>query len=152
MERRRDDGYFVSDEKELLDVGRIHRWLSEECYWALGRSLEQVHVSIQHSLVVGCYRDDRIQVGLARWVTDESTFAWLCDVFIDGQFRGLGLGEFMVKAALEHPVVDGLGIRLLATRDAHGLYERFGFDETDPHRFLELRGSIARESAPRSER
>jgi ribosomal protein S18 acetylase RimI-like enzyme len=54
--------------------------------------------------------------------------------------RGLGLGEFMVKAAMEHPVVSGLNIRLLATRDAHGLYERFGFRETDPHRFMELRG------------
>jgi GNAT superfamily N-acetyltransferase len=72
-------------------------------------------------------------------VSDGATFAWLCDVFIAETHRGLGLGEFMVKAAIEHPDVDGLGIRLLATRDAHGLYERFGFTETDPHRFMELR-------------
>ena len=142
MERKRDDGYFVSDDKDLLDVVRIHQWLSEECYWALGRSFEQVEVSIQQSIVVGCFRGDGTQVGLARWVTDASTFAWLCDVFIDEHSRGLGLGEFMVDAAIEHPVVAGLRMRLLATRDAHGLYERFGFEETAPHRFMELRGEV----------
>ncbi|HWD95920.1 MAG TPA: GNAT family N-acetyltransferase [Acidimicrobiales bacterium] len=139
MERTRDDGFFVSDDQQRLDVERIHRWLSEECYWSLGRTFDQVERSMRCSIVVGCYEPGGEQVGLARWVSDEATFAWLCDVFIAETHRGLGLGEFMVKAAIEHPDVDGLGIRLLATRDAHGLYERFGFTETDPHRFMELR-------------
>lgn len=94
---------------------------------------------MRNSIVVGCYNGDGEQVGLARWVSDEATFAWLCDVFITDDHRGRGLGEFMVKAAMEHPDVDGLRMRLLATRDAHGLYQRFGFLETDPHRFMELR-------------
>jgi GNAT superfamily N-acetyltransferase len=139
MERVRDDGYVVSDDQARLDVPQIHRWLSEEGYWSLGRTYEQVETSMRRSIVVGCYEPEGSQVGLARWVTDEATFAWLCDVFIDVKSRGLGLGEFMVKAAIEHPGVDGLRIRLLATRDAHGLYARFGFNEVDPHRFMELR-------------
>jgi GNAT superfamily N-acetyltransferase len=139
MERTRDDGYVVSDDQARLDIERIHRWLSEECYWSLGRTFDQVERSMRHSIVVGCYHADGEQVGLARWVSDEATFAWLCDVFVVESHRGRGLGEFMVKAAMEHPVVSGLHIRLLATRDGHGLYERFGFQETDPHRFMELR-------------
>lgn len=138
MERVRDDGYVVSDDQDRLDVAQIHRWLSEECYWSLGRTFDQVERSLRRSIVIGCYLPDGAQVGLARWVTDEATFAWLCDVFIDESHRGLGLGEFMVGAAMSHPVVDGLHLRLLATRDAHGLYQRFGFTETDPHRFMEL--------------
>jgi GNAT superfamily N-acetyltransferase len=94
---------------------------------------------MRRSIVVGCYGSDEEQVGLARWVSDEATFAWLCDVFIAEAHRGLGLGEFMVKAAIEHPVVSELNIRLLATRHAHGLYQRFGFRDSDPHRFMELR-------------
>ncbi|MGA7834335.1 MAG: GNAT family N-acetyltransferase [Acidimicrobiales bacterium] len=140
MERAREDGYFVSDDKSRLDVARIHQRLSQECYWSLGRTRERVEVSLEHSIVVGCFGADGTQVGLARWVTDDATFAWLCDVFIVEDHRGLGIGEFMVRAAMEHPAVTGLGIRLLATRDAHGLYQRFGFKETDPHRFMELRG------------
>jgi GNAT superfamily N-acetyltransferase len=139
MERVREDGYVVSDDQERLDLVRIHRWLSEECYWSLGRSFDQVERSMRHSIVVGCYSPEGTQVGLARWVSDEATFAWLCDVFIEQGHRGLGLGEYMVKAAIEHPVVDGLRIRLLATRDAHGLYENFGFTAVDSHRFMELR-------------
>ncbi len=94
---------------------------------------------MRNSIVVGCYCPEGTQVGLARWVSDEATFAWLCDVFIDESHRGLGLGAFMVNAAMEHPAVNGLRIRLLATRDAHGLYEQFGFNEVDPHRFMEHR-------------
>ncbi len=139
MERVRDDGYFVSDDQNRLDPTQIHHWLSEECYWSLGRTREQVETSLRHSIVVGCFSADGTQVGLARWVTDEATFAWLCDVFIEAEHRGLGLGEFMVRAALEHPAVEGLRIRLLATRDAHGLYQRFGFADVDAHRFMELR-------------
>ena len=139
MERVREDGYFVSDDQSRLDIARVHQWLSEECYWSLGRTRERVEVSFQHSIVAGCYAADGTQVGLARWVTDYATFAWLCDVFIVEDHRGLGLGEFMVRAAMEHPAVVGVRIRLLATRDAHGLYQRFGFKETDPHRFMELR-------------
>jgi GNAT superfamily N-acetyltransferase len=138
MERRRSDGYLVSDDRELVDVGAVHRWLSEESYWAAGRPLEIVERSISGSVALGCYAPDGSQVGVCRWVTDSATFAWLCDVFVDRSVRGLGLGVFMVGAAMDHPAVQGLRLLLLGTRDAHSLYSRFGF--SSPTRsFMERR-------------
>lgn len=127
MESRRDDGYWVSDNPDYLDPDRIHRWLSEESYWAQGRSLELVKRSIRESIVIGCYTPEGTQVGLCRWVTDSATFAWLCDVFVDAGHRGDGLGVFLVQSAMDHPAVQGIRLLLLGTRDAHGLYQRFGF-------------------------
>ena len=127
MESRRDDGYWVSDNPNHLDPDRIHKWLSQESYWAEGRSLELVKRSIRESIVIGCYAPDGTQVGLCRWVTDSATFAWLCDVFVDAGHRGDGLGVFLVQSAMDHPEVQGIRLLLLGTRDAHGLYKRFGF-------------------------
>jgi GNAT superfamily N-acetyltransferase len=127
VESRRDDGYWVSDNPDYLDPDRIHRWLSEESYWAQGRSLELVKRSIRESIVIGCYTPEGTQVGLCRWVTDSATFAWLCDVFVDAGHRGDGLGVFLVQSAMDHPAVQGIRLLLLGTRDAHGLYQRFGF-------------------------
>jgi GNAT superfamily N-acetyltransferase len=92
---RRDGtgGYWASDDKHLIDVARVHGWLSREAYWAKGRSIAVVASSIEHSLVVGLYAPDGAQVGFARVVTDRSTFGWLCDVFVDPAHRGLGLGS-----------------------------------------------------------
>lgn len=127
MESRRDDGYWVSDDQHNLDLDRIHRWLSEESYWAEGRSLDVVRRSVQSSITLGCFAPDGTQVGVCRWVTDSATFAWLCDVFVDADHRGHGLGVFLVRSAMEHPSVQGIRLLLLGTRDAHGLYQRFGF-------------------------
>jgi GNAT superfamily N-acetyltransferase len=140
MNRVRDDGFVVDDDKDRLDVARIHQWLSEEAYWALGRSLEQVLTSISNSVVLGCFAPNGNQVGIARWVTDGATFGWLCDVFVESEFRGRGLGTFLVQSAVDHPQVDGLRTLLLATRDAHDLYQRFGFVVTsEPRRWMERR-------------
>ena len=127
MQWRRDDGHFVSDDRDLVDVERIHEWLSSESYWANGRSLEVVRRSIEGSIVLGCYAPDGMQVALCRWVTDSATFGWLCDVFVDADQRGQGLGVFLVESAMKHPAVQGLRLLLLGTRDAQGLYSRFGF-------------------------
>jgi GNAT superfamily N-acetyltransferase len=127
VESRRDDGYWVSDNPDPLDPDRIHGWLSQESYWAQGRSLELVKRSIRESIVIGCYAPDGAQVGLCRWVTDSATFAWLCDVFVDDRYRGGGLGVYLVQSAMDHPAVRGIRLLLLGTRDAHGLYQRFGF-------------------------
>jgi len=140
MNQLRDDGFAVSDDKERLDVTLMHRWLSEEAYWALGRSLDQVVTSIRNSIVLGCYAPDGGQVGMARWVTDGATFGWLCDVFVQSDFRGRGLGKFLVQAAIDHPGVDGVSLLLLATRNAHDLYHRVGFEVTsEPRRWMELK-------------
>jgi GNAT superfamily N-acetyltransferase len=127
MEWRRPDGYWVSDDPGLVDLDKVHRWLSAESYWAEGRPFEVVRRSVECSLTLGCYEPDGVQVGVCRWVTDGATFGWLCDVFVDTAHRGSGLGSFLVGSAVEHPQVRDLRLLLLATRDAHALYERFGF-------------------------
>ena len=134
------DGYWVSDDRDLVDVARVHLWLSTLSYWAEGRPYDVVARSIAESLVLGLYRPDDIQVGFCRWVTDYSTFAWLGDVFVDPEVRGGGLGKFLVQTATDHPAVRDVRLQLLGTRDAHGLYRRYGFESVrEPQRWMERR-------------
>lgn len=129
----------ISSDPDRLDVGVIHRWLSEKSYWARGRPMETVAQSIAHSLCFGVYLDGR-QVGFARVVTDRTTFAWLADVFILDEYRGRGYGKALVRAILDDPELQGLRRWLLATKDAHGLYAQYGFTPVAPDRFMERRG------------
>ena len=120
----------VSTDDRLLDVERIHRWLSEDAYWSRGRSLATVERSLRHSVNVGAYAetaDGLVQVGLLRIVTDRATFAWVCDVYVDPARRGEGIGRLLLAEA--ETVLSRLGVNraLLATADAHGLYADFGF-------------------------
>ena len=89
MEVRRDDGYEISTDKARLDVAYIHRYLSEESYWARGRTPDTVEKAIANSLCFGVFWGAE-QVGFARVVTDCATFGWLCDVFVDERHRGRG--------------------------------------------------------------
>jgi GNAT superfamily N-acetyltransferase len=137
------DGYFVSDDKALVDVARVHSWLSTQSYWAERRSYELVARSIQQSIALGLYRPDGDMAGVARWITDCSTFAWLCDVFVDAPERGHGRGSFLVASATSHPDVRDLALQILRTRDAHGLYRSFGFETSPfPERWMERRPSV----------
>jgi GNAT superfamily N-acetyltransferase len=134
------DGYWVSDDRALVDTTRVHRWLTDESYWAQGRSYELVVRSIRESLTLGLYGPDGEQVGVCRWVTDYATFAWLCDVFVAAEVRGRGLGVFLVGTAMGHGDVKDLRLQVLGTRDAHELYRRFGFETVaDPQRWMERR-------------
>ena len=117
--------YVISTDRSGLDVDLIHDFLSRSSYWAEGRSLDTVQKSLAHSLSFGMYRGAE-QVGYARVVTDYATFAWLCDVFILESHRGQGLGKWLVESVAAHPELQGPGIFLLATRDAHELYRRYG--------------------------
>jgi GNAT superfamily N-acetyltransferase len=131
------DGFVITTDKNRLDVQFIHEFLSNTSYWATSRSLEQVERSIDNSLNFGLFKDDR-QIGFARVVTDYATFAWLADVFIVDQYRGLGLGVWLIDVITSHPQLQGFRRWLLATRDAHELYRRFGFTEvTEPKRWME---------------
>lgn len=134
------NGYTISTDKDRLDLVRIHEYLSTKSYWALGRSFEDVQGSIEHSLCYGVYQDD-LQVGFARLVTDFTTFAWLCDVFILEGFRGIGLGKWLVSTVMAAPSFDRV-VFILATRDAHELYRRYaGFvDLPKPEGFMVRRG------------
>jgi GNAT superfamily N-acetyltransferase len=127
----------VSTDPGLLDVARIHRWLSEDAYWSLGRTRDVVERSIEHSLNFGAYADSGEQVGYARVVTDHATFAWLCDVYVDPSARGTGVGTALLDAVTAQLSPLGLSRTLLATADAHSLYERYGFKPlAHPARFM----------------
>jgi GNAT superfamily N-acetyltransferase len=134
----RQGDFLVSTDPGLLDLPLIHEFLSHRSYWAAGRPLEVVRRSLDNSLCFGLYEAKR-QVGFARVVTDQATFAWLCDVFVLETYRGRGLAKWLIGCVLSHPALQGLRRVLLATRDAYGLYERYGFTPlADPNRFLEI--------------
>ena len=136
QEWRRGD-YVISTERARLDVGVIHDYLSNSSYWAAGRSLESVRRSIENSVAFGLYKGER-QIGFARVITDYATFAWLADVFVLEEFRGQGLGKWLVEVILAHPQLQGFRRWVLATKDAHELYRRFGFAELKlPERWME---------------
>ncbi|WP_405909619.1 GNAT family N-acetyltransferase [Streptomyces sp. NBC_00828] len=122
------EGYEISADTARIDVDSVHRWLSTDAYWATGRSREKQERAIAGSLNFGVYDGTSgEQVAYARVVTDEATFAWLCDVYVDPSVRGKGLGTALVTAVRDH--LEPLGLRriLLATHDAHGVYEKLGF-------------------------
>jgi GNAT superfamily N-acetyltransferase len=120
----RRDGFLISTDRSKLDVGVIHQFLTQSSYWAKNRSLERVKRSIAGSLCFGVYDGER-QVGLARVVTDRATYGWLCDVFILESHRGRGLGKWLIECVTAHPDLQGM-LLMLATRDAHELYRRYG--------------------------
>jgi GNAT superfamily N-acetyltransferase len=127
----------ISDDKTRLDRPFIHRFLSQRSYWAMNVPIEVVDRSIEHSLCFGLYKAGR-QIGFARAVTDLATFVWLADVFIVEEERGSGYGKKLVAAIAAHPGLQGLRRMMLGTRDAHTLYQQFGFTELKyPERFME---------------
>lgn len=121
------DGYVIRTDLADMDLDLVHEWLSTDAYWSLGRTREAVTTAAEHSLNFGAFTGDGRQVAYARVVTDHANFAWLCDVYVDRDHRGRGLGTRLVAAATE--AVDALGVSrtLLATADAHGVYAGLGF-------------------------
>ena len=121
---------YISADRSKLDIGFIHEYLSNEAYWAKGRSLEDVKKSIENSLCFGIYdRNSEKQLGFARVATDYVVFAWIMDLFIDKKHRGLGYSKLLMDAMINHTElknVNGFGLR---TNDAHGLYSQFGFGQ-----------------------
>ena len=116
----------ISTDRTELDVPLIYRFLSEQSTWAVGISRALVDRAIENSLCFGGYVDGR-QVAFARVVTDYATFGNLVDMFVIPEYRGQGYSEEIMKAIMAHPSLKGLRRLTLATGDAHGLYEKFGF-------------------------
>ncbi|MCW5960896.1 MAG: GNAT family N-acetyltransferase [Pyrinomonadaceae bacterium] len=131
-------GEFVIDtDRERLQIDVIQKFLKEDSYWAQNRTLEQTVTAIENSVCFGVYRESE-QIGFARVVTDHSTFAYLGDVFVVQEFRGLGLSKWLMESILTTPELQGFRRWILATRDAHGLYEQFGFHKLKfPERWME---------------
>lgn len=117
--------YEISTDSVRLSVDVIHNFISTS-YWGTGRTREMTERSIQNSLCFGVYNGGK-QVGFARVVTDRAVIGYLCDVFVLPDHRGKGLGKALMNAVMDHPDLKDLPVFLLSTRDAHGLYERFGF-------------------------
>lgn len=124
QEEQRGD-FLLSFDKERLQLGVIEDFLTKQSYWATGRSLETIQRSIQNSVCIGIYHSGK-QVAFARLVTDQVTFAWLADVFVHTEYRGQGLGKWLVEAACKFSDQQGIMDMLLATRDAQQLYHRYG--------------------------
>jgi GNAT superfamily N-acetyltransferase len=130
-------GYRISADTETMDLDAIHAYLSVS-YWAQGIPRDMVARAIRGSLCFGLF-DDSGQVGFARVVTDRATFAYLCDVYVLDAHRGRGLASWLMESIIAHPDLHGLRRFVLATRDAHGLYERFGFVPlARPASFMEI--------------
>ncbi len=125
-EAQRDDGFLLSTNPALLNIEIIHQYLSRESYWALHIPLSVVQQSIEHSICFGLYTQDQ-QIGFARVITDQATFAYLADVFVLPEWRGKGLSKWMMAFITGHPQLQGLRSWMLVTTDAQGLYEQYGF-------------------------
>jgi len=132
--------YSLSSDPAALDVDAVHSMLSR-AYWCEGIPRETVAKAMAHSLAFSLWCEDapRRQVGIARWVTDRATFAYLCDVFLHEEHRGLGLGDWLVGQGLQHPDLQGLRRQVLFTADMHALYARHGFTPLKtPERGMEI--------------
>lgn len=119
------DDCCLSTDKSRLDFGVIHDFLAH-CYWSPGIPMDLVRKAADNSLVFGLYTNDH-QIGYARVVTDFARHAYLADVFVVPEHRGQGLGKWMIECVLSCPSLKDVPAIMLATRDAHGLYEPFGF-------------------------
>jgi len=135
-----DGGFTLSDDVQRFDLERAHRWIATESYWAEGIPFSTFAKACANSLVVGAYAADGTMAAMARVVTDRATFGWVCDVFVDTDHRGVGLGKLMMAYLKAHPDLQGLRRLHLATRDAHALYRKFGFkDLTSVETWMEIR-------------
>lgn len=126
------DGFFISDEKELLQIDVIAGFLSRS-YWANQRSMTVIQKSIEASVCFGVYHDSK-QIGFARIVTDHVTMYWLADVYVDEAYRGRSIGKKLIETITTSEDLRGL-VGILGTKDAHELYEQYGF-ERDTNRFM----------------
>jgi GNAT superfamily N-acetyltransferase len=134
-----NNGFLISTDKSKLDITFIHHYLSAASYWAKNIPLQYVQRSIEHSFCFGIYKNSE-QAGFARLITDYTTYAYLADVFIATPYRGMGLSKWMIEYITTNPEVQGLRRWMLATRDAHTLYEKFGFAAPDkPQNIMQRR-------------
>jgi len=132
------EGYEINDDKNQLQLSVVHRML-KGAYWCKGIPEGILAAAIEKSLCFGVYKTKE-QVGFARVITDHTTFAWLCDVIIDENHRGQNISKELMKVILKHPSLQGLRRICLATKDAHKLYEQFGFKVTEtPQSWMEIK-------------
>jgi GNAT superfamily N-acetyltransferase len=136
MRRELDGGYELDDDPDRVDVDAVFRFLNEEAYWVRGRTRETIERLVHGSTrVIAAYTPDGELVAFSRVISDASNMAWLGDVFVLEPHRGRGIGVELVREAVEDPRFRDC-LWYLNTRDAHELYERFGFERADPKRTM----------------
>jgi len=151
--------FLISSDPGKIDIGMVHRYLAYESYWASDITREMVERFLKYSLCYGVYSratvaqgvllgqqhhamGSDIQIGFARVISDFTTFAYLADVFILASYRGQGLGKWLLSCILAHDELKELRKWTLNTKDAHGLYKRFGFQVTpDPQTHMTWRSA-----------
>jgi GNAT superfamily N-acetyltransferase len=140
MEQKRiidNEEYLISTDRSKIDPEIVHRFLSQDSYWAQNIPMSTVQRSIAGALCYGVYVKDA-QIGFARVITDFSTVGYLSDVFILKEYRGKGLSKWLVETILADPELQGFRRWILVTADAHTLYEKFGFETlSKPERWME---------------
>ena len=133
----KDGEYSIDTDKERLQLDVIQKFLVDDSYWAQGRTIEQTQRALDNSVCFGLYHEDK-QIGFARVVSDFATFAYLGDVFVLKEFRRRGLSKWLMETIISQPELQGLRRWVLATRDAHTLYEKYGFHSLKfPDRWME---------------
>ena len=131
------DQFTISNDPARLNLESILDFFTR-AYWTKGRPPERTKRALANSLVFGVYEGEK-QIGVARVISDYAIFAYICDVFIHEDYRGHGLGKWLVETILSHPDLQGLRRWTLATRDAHGLYKQYGFDSpANPAGWMEI--------------
>jgi N-acetylglutamate synthase-like GNAT family acetyltransferase len=134
------DSYIISTDKSRLNIPAIHDYLSHRSYWGKGRTIEAVRKSIDNSLCFGIYDKSNQMAGFARVITDFTIFAYLLDLFIFEEHRKRGLGKFLVQHIVNDAALQDVSFWLLGTKDAHGLYKQYGFNNLSyPERIMEKR-------------
>ncbi len=135
-----EQGYFISTDKAKISFDLVYNYLSKESYWSENIPAELVRRSIENSVCFSVFFNDE-QVGFARVITDKATYGYLADVFILEEHRGKGLSKWLMQTILDHKELEGFRSWMLATKDAHGLYEQFGFKLTnDTTRIMRKQG------------
>ncbi|WP_298507864.1 GNAT family N-acetyltransferase [uncultured Kordia sp.] len=135
----RKEVYSITTDTEKLDVQMIHQYLSQESYWAQHIPLKMVQQSIDNSLNFGIFHETT-QIGFARVITDKTTMAYLCDVFIIESYQKKGLSSWLMETIMNHPELQGLRLWFLLTSSADWLYEKHGFVQpTQPELYMEKR-------------
>ena len=127
--------FTISTDKNKIDLGYVHRFLSQS-YWSPGIEMGVVKKAMKGSLSFGIYENNN-QIGYARVITDKATFAYLADVFVDVNYKGQGLGKWLIETIMSHPDLQNLRRIILTTKDAHRLYEQCGFTSiTNADRYM----------------
>ena len=132
--------YNITTNKSKINLQFVHQYLSNESYWAKNISMALVKTSIENSVCFSIFCEDE-QVGFARVITDKATFGYIADLFITESHRGKGLSKWLMQTILDYKELEGFRGWMLGTKDAHGLYEQFGFKLTnDTTRIMRKQG------------